>query len=125
MKKTENKYINKYFTYTNTTNLRKKDFLSEENIKEEKGKLNYEIDWEFIEQLAQRMSKNKDRYSLNNWKNNIDIEKLKQALIRHTIEVLKNSYSDDNRDFGHLEAIALNAMFINYQLKKNNEENKG
>ena len=38
-------------------------------------------------------------------------------MFRHVIEVMKGNYSDDSRDFGHFESIALNAMMINYQLK--------
>ena len=35
---------------------------------------------------------------------------------------MKDNYSDDGRDFGHFESIALNAMMINYQLKNNSKK---
>ena len=90
-----------------------------EGVKETEGKLNYELDWEFIQQLAERMSQNKGKYEPYNWAKPMDVEKLKQSLFRHVIEVMKGNYSDDGREFGHWESIALNSMMINYQLKNN------
>ena len=85
--------------------------------KETEGKLNYELDWEFIQQLAERMSQNKGKYKPYNWMQPIDVEKLKQSLFRHVVEVMKGNYEDDGRAFGHLESISANVMMINYQLK--------
>ena len=91
----------------------------EDGVKETEGKLNYELDWQFIQQLAERMSQNKGKYEPYNWTKPMDVEKLKQSLFRHVIEVMKGNYSDDGREFGHWESIALNVMMINYQLKNN------
>ena len=90
-----------------------------QGVKETEGKLNYELDWEFIQQMAERMSQNKGKYEPYNWKRPMEVEKLKQSLLRHVVEVMKGNYSDDGREFGHWESIALNAMMINYQLKNN------
>lgn len=90
----------------------------EEGYKESNDKLDYELDWEFIKQVAERMSTNKGKYSAYNWKKSMDIEKLKQSLFRHVIEVMNGNYQDEEREYGHLEALVCNAMFINYQLKK-------
>lgn len=88
-----------------------------EGVKQTEGKLNYELDWGFIQQMAERMGQNKGKYEPYNWTLKMDVEKLKQSLLRHVIEVMKGDYTDDNRQYGHLESIALNALFINYQLK--------
>lgn len=96
--------------------------LTEEAYKETSNKLNYELDFNFITQLAERMAQNKHKYEPYNWQRLDNIAELKQALYRHVMEVMKGNYADDNRLFGHLESIALNAMFINYQL--NNLNNK-
>ena len=90
-----------------------------QGVKETEGKLNYELDWEFIQQMAERMSQNKGKYEPYNWKRPMEVEKLKQSLFRHVIEIMKGNYSDDGRDFGHFESVALNSMMINYQLKNN------
>ena len=85
--------------------------------KEQSEKLNYELDFDFITQVAERMQTNKGKYEPYNWKKPIDTESLKQALFRHVLEVMKGNYNDDGRELGHLEAIAANAMMLNYQIK--------
>lgn len=91
--------------------------------KETEGKLFYELDFNFIKQMAERMQENKEnsKYDLWNWKKSMThkgIEELKHALLRHVLSVMENNFEDDGRDFGHLEAIANNAMMINYQMNK-------
>lgn len=95
------------------------DWNKVEGIKETEGKLDYELDWEFIQQMAERMSQNKGKYKPYNWKKSMDVEKLKQSLFRHTMEIMKGNDSDDGRTMGHYESLALNAMMICYQLKNN------
>ena len=90
---------------------------SGKGYKEDSEKLNYELDFEFIEAMAQRMSANKHKYTPYNWQQPVDVEKLKQALFRHVIEVMKGNYEDDSRPFGHLESVSLNSMMLCYQLK--------
>jgi len=85
--------------------------------KESDNKLSYELDWNFIEAMAKRMEQNKDKYPPYNRKKPMDIESLKQALLRHTIEVMKGNYTDIE-DYDHLQSLSLNAMFIYYQLTK-------
>lgn len=87
-------------------------------LKEEDDKLDYEIDWEFVQLMAARMSLNKDKYPPYNWQKPIDIVKLKGALTRHFVEVMKNNH-DDEQENGHLVALALNAMMIVFQIKNN------
>ena len=84
--------------------------------KETEGKLPYELDWRFIEQMAQRMQINKGKYPPYNWKNPIELKDLLDALTRHMIEVLDGNYNDEG-ELDHLPAIACNAMMLWYQLK--------
>lgn len=91
--------------------------MIESGIKESKDKLIYEIDWEFIEGMAVRMSENKgEKYPIFNWKKPIEYKELLHALTRHFIEIQKENY-DDEQELGHFYAIACNAMMITYQLK--------
>jgi hypothetical protein len=46
----------------------------------------------------------------------MEVEQLKQALFRHSLEIMKGNYHDEDK-LDHLDAIALNAMFIKYQIK--------
>lgn len=95
----------------------------QEGKKDSNGKLSYELDWEFIQQMAERMESNKHKYPKDNWKKPIDIEELKQGLARHFIDIQKGIYEDDGRALGGLEAIACNVMMISYQLKHNSKNN--
>ena len=106
-------------TITNSNRGEKETMEHLQGVKETEGKLNYELDWGFIQQMAERMSQNKGKYEPYNWKRPMEVEKLKQSLFRHVIEIMKGNYSDDGRDFGHFESVALNSMMINYQLKNN------
>ena len=90
--------------------------------KETKGKLFYELDWPFITQMAQRMADNKKdgKYELFNWKkqpSQESIEGIKQAMFRHVLKIMEGEYEDDGKEYGHIEALANNAMILNYQLK--------
>lgn len=90
--------------------------VSDEGIKEDEDKLDYEIDWKFVESMARRMAKNKGKYPPNNWKKPIEVDKLKNAMARHFMEIMNGNYTEDTEN-DHLVAIALNAMMINYQLQ--------
>ena len=92
-----------------------------QGVKESEGKLEYEFDWSFIDAMAQRMQLNKGKYEPYNWQKPMDVDKLKQALFRHTISVMKGIYNDTN-ELDHLPAIADNAMMIWYQLKNNQDK---
>lgn len=93
--------------------------VTTEGKKESDGKLFYELDWDFLSQMAERMESNKSngKYDKWNWKKPTKKEELAQAIFRHTLAVMNGEYEDDGRDYGHLEALANNAMMLNYQLK--------
>lgn len=90
--------------------------------KESNWKISYELDWDFISAMAKRMQTNKGKYPPYNRKKPMDIENLKQALLRHTIEIMKWNYTDIE-DNDHLTAICCNCMFIYYQLTNKWTEN--
>jgi hypothetical protein len=87
-----------------------------EGIKETEKKLIYDIDFDYIKKMAERMQLNRDKYPVGNWQKPIDVETLKQALFRHCIEIMKGNYSDE-QEFGHLVAMGCNAFMIIEQLK--------
>lgn len=86
------------------------------------GKLNYEIDWDFLELLAKRMEKGKEKYEPFSWKRQTEVESLKQALFRHVLEIMKNNYLDDEQEYGHIAAATANLMMIYYQLTQSKEK---
>ena len=60
-------------------------------FKESDDKLIYDIDFEYIKGMAERMQLNRDKYPVGNWTKPIDVESLKQALFRHTIEIMQGN----------------------------------
>lgn len=84
--------------------------------KETEKKLIYDIDFDYVQKMAERMQFNRDKYPVGNWKQPLEVEDLKQALFRHTMEIMKGSYSDE-QEFGHLVALGCNAFMIIEQLK--------
>ena len=85
--------------------------------KETDGKLPIEFDWECLEGVLSRIAQNKGKYEPDNWTKPMDIDKLKESLFRHTLEVMKGNLQDENDEFGHLFALVCNAMFIFRQEK--------
>lgn len=86
------------------------------------SKLDYEIDWEFITLLAERMQKGKEKYGPYSWHKSTNIEALKRAYFRHSLEIMKGNYLDDNQKYGHIGAAVANLMMIYYQLINDRNE---
>jgi hypothetical protein len=89
--------------------------------KETKDKLIYDIDFDYITGMAERMQMNRGKYAVGNWKQPLEVDELKQALFRHVIAIMQNEYSDEQR-YGHLYAVGCNSFMIIQQLK--NERSK-
>lgn len=94
--------------------------------KETVNKLSYsEIDPYFLEQMARRMQKGKEKYGPNNWKKLSDINELLDAAQRHLLELRKMVQEDfeplpgQESEAQHCAALACNAMFIHYHLNPN------
>lgn len=86
-------------------------------IKQSDNKLIYDIDFDYVKMMAERMQLNRDKYPVGNWKKEIDLNSLKQAMFRHIMEVMKGNYHDEQK-FGHLVALGCNAFMIIEQIKK-------
>lgn len=100
---------------------------SKKPTKDSNGKLFYEIDWEFIEGMAERMALNKQngKYDVFGWRDEgVDVKEMNQALIRHLIAIMKGELQDDEQEYSHYYALACNSMLIISQLKKDKNEDK-
>lgn len=95
-----------------------KDGKVEYGVKEIEGKVNYEeLDWDYIDGMANRMSKNLDKYPPKNWQKNMNIKKLAESAIRHARKILQEIDKDEETAQEHAYALGCNGMMINYQLK--------
>ncbi len=93
--------------------------------KQFEGKISYqEIDPIFIAQLAMRLSANKDKYPVGNWKKPMNIYHLMDALQRHLVDLRmlldgrEPIYNKEETAQDHCTAIAANCQFINWQLNE-------
>ncbi len=90
--------------------------------KESKGKLNYELDWDFIDGMARKMAENKVKYSKDNWKKPMseeDFDSLEDSIFRHWRKYKQPVEGDVETAEDHLFSIACNAMMVLYQIKNN------
>lgn len=91
---------------------------AKEGIKETENKVNYEeLDWDYIDNMAERMSKNLAKYPPNNWKKKMEIKELAKSAIRHARKILQEIDGDEETLQEHSTALGCNGMMINYQLK--------
>lgn len=96
-----------------------KNIKSEEGKKISNNKVDYgELDWDYIDEMALRMSKNTD-YPPENWKKPMDIKELAKASIRHARKILQGVEEDKETFEDHAKALGCNGMMIHYQLKHN------
>lgn len=97
--------------------------LINKGTKDSINKQHVEFNWEFLNEIMSRLGKNKiengGKYEFENWKKEMDVRALKDALFRHVLQIMNDNYEDEGEEYGHLCAVALNAMFIFTQLKKN------
>lgn len=86
--------------------------------KEKEGKLDYgELDFDYIDSIALRMSKNLQKYPPKNWQKEMDIKELAKAALRHARKILQPVENDPESLEDHAIALGSNGMMINYQLK--------
>ena len=80
--------------------------------KESEGKLIYDVDWEFMKDIAIRMAQNKGKYEKYNWKKPIDLNQLDEAIERHWVSYKSGDLSED-----HEIAIVCNIMMKRYHTR--------
>ncbi len=75
------------------------------------------LDPDFLEDMAKVMMFGAKKYSRNNWKLGLEHSAIVDAILRHTMKILRGEYIDDESGFPHLSHIACNAMFLHYYQK--------
>lgn len=91
--------------------------------KETENKIDYgELDFDYIDAMALRMSKNLDKYPPKNWQKKMDIKELAKSAIRHGRKILQEIENDEESLADHAVALGANGMMINYQLKIDKNE---
>lgn len=86
--------------------------------KQTEGKLFWEMNWDYLQGVAKRMQANKgDKYEKFAWKKGVNVDEINQAILRHTVEIMKGNTMDDT-EYGHYEALCCNAMLAVHELKR-------
>ena len=97
-----------------------------EGIKEIENKPSFvELDPDFMEAMAWRMTSNKGKYPANNWKRKHDINDFLDAIQRHLNDIRRQRETGQSQTGesikAHCAAIACNAMFLHYHTVELNE----
>lgn len=95
-------------------------------VKDSMGKVSYrEINWDFVTAMAKRLNSNKiqfgGKYEPNNWKKDIDLNLIEDALVRHMIAFINGTDSEES-PIDHLVAIAVNCQIFHYHLTNNKHD---
>ena len=82
------------------------------------------IDPEFLEEMAYVLTKGAEVHGDYNWQK-LEIDRIQNSLFRHMLKYLSGQLTDEDYPNGqHLAAIAVNAMFLYYLEKENQNESK-
>ena len=92
--------------------------------KDDKGKLDWTLlPIEKLEGTVRVLQFGANKYSRDNWKRVPDaLNRYRAALMRHTVEYMKNPLAKDESGESHLSHIICNALFLLY-LEDENENN--
>jgi hypothetical protein len=83
------------------------------------------IDPYWHEGVAEVLTFGAEKYSEDNWKNDVDLKRYISSLERHINEIKKGNFFDDETNLQHAAHIACNSMFLHYMIRnKDNVENK-
>jgi hypothetical protein len=98
----------------------------EQAIKEIENKPSFvELDPDFMEAMAWRMTSNKGKYPANNWKRKHNINDFLDAIQRHLNDIRRQRETGQSQTGesikAHCAAIACNAMFLHYHTVELNE----
>lgn len=85
------------------------------------GKIYYDLDWQLIQDLGTLLYSNKvengGKYTRENWKKDLQVKDLEDALDRHYLKY-KLGQIDEEHDL----AIVANIMMLRYLKRKQNEQ---
>ena len=107
-----------YFSFPEHERIKKEN----QGKKETEGKTNYEeLDWDYIDAVADRMSSNK-KYPPKNWQKPMDVKKLAESAMRHARKILQEIDGDEESLQDHAVALACNGQMVNFQLKNKDND---
>ena len=93
----------------------KNDILNGKGTKDDIGKLNITIsDPHYWEEVCKVMTAGANKYKRANWQQDLEADRLLDALLRHAISIWKGQEYDEDTGLRHSAHIGCNAMFLNF-----------
>lgn len=84
-------------------------------MKHDEGKVMVSlVDPEFIIGVGQILTFGAAKYEKNNWQLNTDLDRYKDAALRHLYAYLNGELTDPESGYPHLDHAACNLMFLRY-----------
>jgi len=78
------------------------------------------VEPDFILGMAKVLTYGANTYGMYNWQEDLELYRIRSALLRHYIAYRKGEKSDKDTGLSHLLHLAVNAMFLYwYETKKN------
>lgn len=91
----------------------------EQALRYNDGKLQWSlVDFPSLEPMVKVLEFGAKKYSPNNWKKGLPIDKIAESLLRHTFALLNGEINDPESGLPHIGHIQCNAMFIAFMLDK-------
>lgn len=72
------------------------------------------LDWNFLKDTAKVLRKGLEKYAFENWKKDLDPERIQKALIRHTLSLTRGEFIDKESKLPHVCHITANCMFLHF-----------
>lgn len=105
------------------------DIKNGKGTKDDIGKPDYlgifqYLDLNFLVDVSEVMKDGAKKYTFENWKKDLEPERIEKALLRHFVKYIKGEKIDVESKHSHLSHIVCNAMFLYYydflkEVKKN------
>ena len=80
------------------------------------------VDPKFILGVGQILTFGANKYAKNNWKLNEDLDRYKDATLRHMYAYLSGELLDPESGLPHLDHVACNIMFLRYNEHSTKED---
>lgn len=89
--------------------------MADDFIKADEGKLQWSLmPFEQLEDVVRVLMNGAKKYSRDNWKNCDDLNRYKDALMRHVTSYIKGEINDPEDNLSHLAHAMCNCLFLMY-----------
>ena len=89
-----------------------------EKLKNDEGKPEYDrLNWGVLAEINAVHKMGDEKYTRDSWKQGIELSRLCNAIIRHTSQILRGNFIDDESGLNHSSHVAASAEMLTYYLQ--------